>query len=322
MVRLSWAASGEEVSDVRHLEGETVQVLKESLALLGSRFQLRIFDGGTELADDQVLLPEMQLQLMVLQHLPADEERDETFATACRLGLLPEVQKGLYELQDPNVAQSLCDAARMGRYEVVRLLLEAKAVQSCGDFGRTPLHYAAEEGHFQVAELLLSAGGQLDAKDDGGLTALHRAAWFGQCEVLACLLRARADPEERDGSGSNALHCAAAFDQVRAIALLLDARADLEATTLQGRGTDEGITALHLTGEHGNAAAARLLMERGANPDAQCSLGMNPFQRAVEKRHWVTIEVLNGAEKDVVGWDGHGSKRLSMRFLLETAGNH
>ena len=265
MVRLSWAASGEEVKDVRHLEGETVGRLKEFLCL-GTRFQLRIMDGGSELADEQVLLPEMQLQLMVLQHQLPDEQRDEAFALACGAGLLQEVDLRLQGLQDPNVAESLCNAAHGGHYEVVKLLLEAKALQSPGNFGRTPLHFAAEQGDFWVAELLLAAGGQLDAKDHGGSSPLHAAAWRGRCEVIASLLRARADPEERDRNGSNALHWATASDKVRAMALLLDKRADIEATTLQGRRTDEGMTPLHVAAEHGNSDAARFLMQRGRQP--------------------------------------------------------
>jgi Ankyrin repeats (many copies) len=42
-------------------------------------------------------------------------------------------------------------------------------------FGRTALHWAAQEGHRAVVELLLEKGADVEARDNDGRTALHFA---------------------------------------------------------------------------------------------------------------------------------------------------
>ena len=41
--------------------------------------------------------------------------------------------------------------------------------------GKTSLHRAAEKGHKEIAELLIAAGADLNAKDDDGTTPLDMA---------------------------------------------------------------------------------------------------------------------------------------------------
>ena len=43
------------------------------------------------------------------------------------------------------------------------------------DAGFTPLHFAAYEGHKEVAELLIANGADVNAKNDGGETPLDWA---------------------------------------------------------------------------------------------------------------------------------------------------
>jgi len=40
---------------------------------------------------------------------------------------------------------------------------------------QTPLHYAAWQGHNDIASVLIGHGADIDAQDELGLTALHRA---------------------------------------------------------------------------------------------------------------------------------------------------
>jgi hypothetical protein len=54
--------------------------------------------------------------------------------------------------------------------------------------GRTPLHYAAANGHKEIAELLITKGADVNAKDDDGSTSLDRAIQNNQTET-ADLLR-------------------------------------------------------------------------------------------------------------------------------------
>jgi hypothetical protein len=56
-------------------------------------------------------------------------------------------------------------------------------------FGATPLHYAAENGHIEIAHLLLQNGAEVNAKNNNGYTPLHFAAVHGNVDILHLLLR-------------------------------------------------------------------------------------------------------------------------------------
>ena len=72
------------------------------------------------------------------------------------------------------------------------------------DGGGTPLHYAAWEGHKEVAELLLANGADVNAKTVGGWTPLHQAAWVdvigrgGHKEIVELLIAKGADLNAKD----------------------------------------------------------------------------------------------------------------------------
>ena len=70
------------------------------------------------------------------------------------------------------------------------LLAEDPALVSARDYlyRRTPLHFAANNGHRQAAELLLAKGADVETRDKNGDTALDRAEAMGHPE-LSTLLR-------------------------------------------------------------------------------------------------------------------------------------
>ena len=94
MLQIRLAASGEEVVALNagDLEavvqeyGSTVASLKHYLAQRHfpkrfSRFQLRILREGdsSEMKDEESITPPLDLQLILMSHLPPDAERDEGF---------------------------------------------------------------------------------------------------------------------------------------------------------------------------------------------------------------------------------------------------
>ena len=59
--------------------------------------------------------------------------------------------------------------------------------------GHTPLHLATQRGDTETAEVLISAGADVDAPNEEGFTPLHLAAECGHSEVVRLLIEAGAD---------------------------------------------------------------------------------------------------------------------------------
>jgi len=87
-------------------------------------------------------------------------------------------------------------AVDMGMLETINLLLdrgaEVKTRQSAT--GQTLIHLAAKRGYTRIAERLLKAGCEVDARDDIGKTPLYFACKYGNRSVAELLLAAGADP--------------------------------------------------------------------------------------------------------------------------------
>jgi serine/threonine-protein phosphatase 6 regulatory ankyrin repeat subunit B len=93
-------------------------------------------------------------------------------------------------------------AACLGKYDqVARFVNSDRSLVHREIAGWRPLHGAASNGHFEVAEFLLDSGARINAVDYGGTgwTPLHRAAATGHRSVALELLRRGADTNLRSG---------------------------------------------------------------------------------------------------------------------------
>ncbi len=94
----------------------------------------------------------------------------------------------LLPFQDPGAA--LLRAAEQGDAAAARALIASGApVDAENRYGATPLFFAAERGHLEIARMLLDAGADPDRSDRFyGMTALSRALGAGRREVALLLL--------------------------------------------------------------------------------------------------------------------------------------
>jgi len=87
-----------------------------------------------------------------------------------------------------EASRALMAAVKEGNIEAVKQHLDDGAdVNAEGGLG-TPLHFAADEGHKEIAELLIAKGADVNVKTEDGLTPLDRAIKYQRTET-ADLLR-------------------------------------------------------------------------------------------------------------------------------------
>lgn len=150
-----------------------------------------------------VLMMSIYFQRITITELLLQNINKITFFEACALGDAETVAKRLDE--DPQqIYENSVDgfsgiglASFFGNEMVVALLIELGAdihqVSSNG-LAVAPLNSAAAGGHIRIVEMLLQAGADVNAKQEGGFTPLHSAAQNGDGELIKLLLEFGADP--------------------------------------------------------------------------------------------------------------------------------
>ncbi len=166
----------------------------------------------------------------------------------------------------PDIIE-IVEAARQGNVQAVRSLLDQGAdVNAARGDGLTALHRAAERGHAEVAELLIAASADVEAKTRiGSYTPLHLGSRGGHAAIIMMLLEAGGNPNAvTTNSGATPLHlAAAAIEGAEAVAALLGHGADPNARARAGQ------TPLIFAAGSNRALSVRELLKGGANPGAR-----------------------------------------------------
>ena len=162
------------------------------------------------------------------------------------------------------VTAPVADAARSGDRDAVKALLKEGAdVNAPQGDGMTALHWAAERGDVELANVLVYAGANIAAVTRiGQYTPLHIAARSGSAAVVKVLLAAKADVAVRTSpSGVTPLHLAAASGSVETVTALLDNKAEVNA-----KEAEWGQTPLMFAAAEDRTEAVKVLLSRGADP--------------------------------------------------------
>lgn len=59
--------------------------------------------------------------------------------------------------------------------------------------GRTPLHLAAQNGHYEMVSLLIAQGSNINVMDQNGWTGMHYATKAGHTNVVKLFINSSAD---------------------------------------------------------------------------------------------------------------------------------
>jgi ankyrin repeat protein len=164
--------------------------------------------------------------------------------------------------------------------------------------GLTPLHFAALKGDADKLSLLLLIGGRPDARTPDGVTPLHLAM---APDVVTVLRQRGANLNARTDNNEAPLHFAVRAERPDVVQRFLALEADVNVRN------GEKETPLHLAAAIGDARAAALLLNHGADPLLRDIDGLTPRQVALRANHADLAQALATAER-VLPEGGHPAR--------------
>ncbi|MFH4980405.1 hypothetical protein AB6A40_007114 [Gnathostoma spinigerum] len=203
--------------------------------------------------------------------------------------------------------QTACNQAKTESVSVedVEKLLRAGAdIDAQDDSEDTALMLAVKSGRQMVVECLLKNGADPTIVDECDRTPLHHAVAIQSTEITKLLLETRKiNVDALDVENRTALVVCAKYDMMgpEIAEMLLRAKADVACVGDKCSRTYDGKTALHFAAQHNNVEIIRVLVENGANKDAQDQLDQTPLFLAAKEGHLEAVEKLIclGASKEI-----------------------
>jgi ankyrin repeat protein len=181
-----------------------------------------------------------------------------------------------------NGQTALTMAAWNGNHEMVNLLLNAPKradPNKSNRQGETPLHRAAERGHTETVQVLLTHSANPNVSNTYGETPLHRAVYFtndkGSAVVTLLLNKPSVvNVNAIDKLGQTPLHHAVKYGREAEVALLLDANASPNVID------NKGHTPLHLGIYKMSSEIVKILLTKKADPNLKNNNGETPLDLA------------------------------------------
>jgi ankyrin repeat protein len=259
-----------------------------------------------------------------------NHDTDQRLIEAVKAGDEVAVGQALAGGADPDCTVArfrgsvLVEAARSGRLEIVRLLLNAGArVGPTDGYVASPLRVATLEAHFDVVRTLV-AHGAFAAEPAARSSVLTEAVSYtafrprpAAVETLRVLLEAGAVPGPTE--------------EAPLITAVMRPAAPVVLRLLLGYGADpdqrrsDATPAIVVAARRGDNAAVDVLLQAGADMDACDAQGRTALMHAVERNEQrvVAALLLAGASIDIVSADGmtalqlaRGWQRQNIEFML------
>ena len=252
-------------------------------------------------------------------HVNAVNDIDETpLLIACCTAQAASVRLLLHLKADPNMVNidgytSLHSAisADCNKEALQEIISHGANVNAVNKRGRTALLLGCFYRHMDSVRVLLEAGADASIADEEGFSCLH-AAVDGRCstDILQALLDNGAHIDATRKDGTNAFLCACSTGQSASVRFLVEAGADVSITkpdgntslhlAVKGACSKESLqkiieqsivnvnavnkaneTALLLACESAQTESAKLLLQKGSNPNISNAKGYTSLHAAV-----------------------------------------
>ena len=224
----------------------------------------------------------------------------------CAIGLASLLRNNELSFADLDRSQDVVEtsvtllgiAAQEGHYEIMQILLEKGANVHAKDYCYTsPLHTASLHGQYDIVLLLLMKGADVNAKDIYNTSALNMTSTQGYYDIALLLLNSGADVNARGKFEGTALQVASKRGSNEIVQLLLDRGADVNT-----QGGRHG-TALQIASSHGHCQIVRMLLNKEANVNFQGGEYGTALQAASEFGFSGIVKLLldKGADIDARG---------------------
>lgn len=233
------------------------------------------------------------------------------------------------QVRDNDDCKLLHTAASSGSVQTTSILVSAfsisrdpfEALSARDGQDKTPFHYAAENGHTEIVQLLLNYKGTTESEDESyqqaaelaaarghlatvklfiiavkkirGYKILEAASRAGQLLVVEHLLRNELASPDGDQSYARPISSAASkgYKEVVRTLLRYNAAVNIQDATRQ--------TPLHHAAENGRYYVAQTLLKNGANVNAPDTERNTPLHSAAKAGRVGVIELLKKYEADV-----------------------
>lgn len=214
----------------------------------------------------------------------ADDMASEALYAASTRSDVKGVKAELAKGGDPNYLKydrSIFSwSVQNGDVEIVRALLEGKPkLNEVDGIGHTPLMRAADQGHADIAQLLLKAGADPNIATEDGTTALILAARYSPVnpDLVRALIDGKADPNAKNRDDEFALAIAVRDQKFDLIPVIAKAKIDWNQSGVAH-------TALGAAVDQGSREGVEALLKAGADPNVKGETNQAPLIMALDNQ--------------------------------------